>query len=82
MSEERKNAAQQEREALEAACARAFDGNEVLIRHLRKIAMAGSFAPGRAADQVAFAEGKRALAVYLLTLGGKYDGRSGREFDD
>ncbi len=74
--------ARKDREALEAACLRALADAPMLVRYLRKVAYAASYVPGRTPDQVAWAEGKRALAAQLLTFGGKYDGRSGTELDD
>lgn len=79
-TEERRALVKSERQALEAAFARLLS-DEYIVRYLRRVAMAASFAPGRTPDQVAWAEGKRSLAVSILTLGGKYDGGSGREHD-
>lgn len=57
-----------------AGCVRALEaGGDELTKWLRGIAEGGSYAPGRQPTDVAYAEGKRALAVAILKLGGVYD---------
>lgn len=45
-----------------------------LVGYLRKVAYSRSFRPGRPAEDTAWAEGYRALAVELLSRGGILDG--------
>lgn len=58
---------------LEAACRKAIsEDNPEFLKLLRRLAEAVSYTPGRGEADVAFAEGKRALAVYILRTGGFY----------
>lgn len=47
------------------------DPNKPIVDYLRKIAMSRSFKPGRGAEDTAWSEGYRAMAVELLSRGGK-----------
>lgn len=69
--QEKKRRAQSEL-AVRQAAREALDGagQKPLREALRKIALASSYAPGRDHADMAFAEGKRAMAVWLLQMGG------------
>lgn len=59
---------------VKAGCVRALEaGGDELTKWLRSVAEGGSYTPGRQPADVAYAEGKRALAVAILKLGGVYD---------
>ena len=75
LSSKQENPEQTERyNKVAAGCTRALEaGGEELTKWLRGIAEGGSYAPGRQPSDVAYAEGKRALAVMMLKLGGVYD---------
>lgn len=62
-----------EREALQKTLRSLLSTDEAkpVVRWLRQIAAAGSYAPGRPFEQVAHHEGVRALAARILHLGGQ-----------
>jgi len=74
MMEQENNPAVDERRELSRCIQRALTGPEqkVLRKWLRQTAFGASYMPGREADKVAWLEGKRALAVFMLKEGG-YD---------
>lgn len=76
MTEDWEEKAKQEDAVLGACCHRILSApdNAPLFRMLRKIALGGSYVPGRDASAVAWAEGKRALATFILHKGGMFDG--------
>lgn len=57
--------------ALKQACARALASREQteLKEFLRSVALGFSYTSGRSAEDVAFVEGRRRLAIELLQLG-------------
>lgn len=62
------------RQRLAAACRKALaEDNPEFIKMLRRIAESASYAPGRSEADTAFAEGKRAVAVTILRMGGMYE---------
>ncbi len=71
---EEQDRAQQEDAELRGCCQRILNhpDNVVFFRMLRKIALGGSYVPGREATAVAWAEGKRALATFILHKGGMF----------
>lgn len=70
---------EQSKRELRRAIIRAVDGDQqkALREMLIDMAMASSYMKGRSAEDVAFAEGKRAFAAYLLREGGIYGRGSG-----
>jgi len=65
----------EQKKELQKCLRRAIKGNEqkVLRDWLVKLTTAASFQPGRSAETVAFAEGKRAIASFILHEGGFYE---------
>lgn len=57
---------------LARSCARALQDPQ-LEGYLRSVVQAGCYLSGRTFEQVAYAEGQRAMARQLLHLGGKLD---------
>lgn len=66
--QKRKDADRALRQAAVAALAKTEQ--KPLREYLRRVAMASSYAPGRAHADMSYAEGQRALAAKLLDLGG------------
>ncbi len=65
----------EERKALEAAARRAFaDKQQTPLKdELVKVGRRPSFTPGRSAEEVAYLEGYRKLALDLLKMGGIHE---------
>jgi len=74
MTEQAVDRQAEERRELSRCIKRALDGPEqkVLRKWLRQTALGASYMPGREAEKVAWLEGKRALAAFMLKEGG-YD---------
>lgn len=63
------------RQELKKCLRRALEGDEqkLLRAWLHQMVLAASYAPGREIDKVAWLEGKRALAAFILKEGGVYE---------
>jgi len=70
----RERESHQKRLEQSARVALGADGAEALIEELRRIAMSNAYAPGRTKADMAFADGKRAAAAHILSLGGVENG--------
>lgn len=62
-----------EQKAIRQELLRALDQSPRLTKYLNRVVKSGTYAQGRSLDNVAFAEGQRALARTLLQLGGQFD---------
>lgn len=64
----------QQRELAAALAAALVAGGPIVTQWLGRIATAGSYHPGRSADETAYHEGKRQLAQFIINAGGENHG--------